>query len=134
MAHSWEGLERAKSSPTRAHCQTLERQENDKRIRTRNSTDGERRDSGGSYQVHNEGGLAGSAKADGDGHGERADSGGEDGENAEEERHVAGVRLEADHGVEGDGVDHRRQHAQQQPIQRRCNRNQTNFHHHAQQM
>ena len=48
------------------------------------------------------------------------DSGREHGQHAEEQRDVRRVGLEPDHGVEGDGVDHCRQHPQQQPIKRGC--------------
>ena len=72
------------------------------------------------HQVHDEGSLPGGAEANGDGHGEGPDGGGEHGQDAEEQRNVRRVGLEPDHGVEGDGVDDRRQHPQQQPIQSGC--------------
>ena len=72
------------------------------------------------HQVHDEGSLASGAEADGDCHGERADGGREDGQHAEEQRHMRRIPLEPDHGVEGDGVYHCWQHPQQQPVQCGC--------------
>ena len=56
----------------------------------------------------------------GDRHGQGSNGGSEDRGHAEEKGHLRCATVQLGHGINRDGVDHRRQHSQKDRIQGRC--------------